>query len=64
MVDERFDTALLGKAATARPDFQFVVIGPVVKIDPSELPRRANIHYLGRQAYADLPPFLHIGISQ
>jgi hypothetical protein len=58
VVDERFDTALLGEAATARPDFQFVVIGPVVKIDPNELPRRANIHYLGRQAYVDLPAFL------
>jgi hypothetical protein len=58
VVDERFDTDLLHKVAAARPDHHFVIIGPIVKIDPSQLPRRANIHYLGKQAYADLPAFL------
>jgi hypothetical protein len=58
VVDERFDTVLLREAAAARPDIHFVVIGPVVKIDSSELPRCTNIHYLGKQAYADLPAFL------
>jgi len=27
----------------------FVMVGPVVKIDPASLPRRVNIHWLGQQ---------------
>ena len=33
VIDERFDHALLGEVARRRPDWQFVMIGPVVKID-------------------------------
>jgi UDP-galactopyranose mutase len=40
------------------PDMQFVIIGPVVKIDPETLPRRANIHYLGGKTYDELPHYL------
>jgi UDP-galactopyranose mutase len=31
----------------SRPDWQIVMVGPVVKIDEADLPRRPNIHYLG-----------------
>ena len=31
------------------------MVGPVVKIDPAALPRRANLHWLGQQPYALLP---------
>ncbi|MDR5784415.1 glycosyltransferase family 1 protein [Caballeronia sp. LZ065] len=58
VVDERFDADLLREAAAARPHIHFVVLGPVVKIDSAGLPRRSNIHYLGKQAYGDLPAFL------
>ena len=34
------------------------MIGPVVKIDPDDLPRRANIHYLGGKDYKELPSYL------
>jgi glycosyltransferase involved in cell wall biosynthesis len=30
----------------------------VVKIDPAELPRRPNIHYLGSKTYDELPAYL------
>ena len=33
-----------------RPDWQIVMVGPVVKIDPAALPQRPNIHWLGQQA--------------
>ena len=34
------------------------MIGPVVKIDPADLPRRPNIHWLGAKSYAELPAFM------
>jgi glycosyltransferase involved in cell wall biosynthesis len=34
------------------------MIGPVVKIDPASLPKRANIHWLGGKPYAALPDYL------
>lgn len=58
VIDERFDTALIAEVARRRPEWQFVLIGPVVKIDPAELPRAANIHYLGMKGYAELPAYL------
>jgi len=58
VIDERLDLELLDGAAAARPDWQFVMIGPVVKIDPASLPCRANIHYLGGKNYKDLPAYL------
>ncbi|HEX8720682.1 MAG TPA: glycosyltransferase family 1 protein [Pyrinomonadaceae bacterium] len=58
VVDERFDLELLDGLSLARPGWQFVVIGPVVKIDPATLPRRANIHYLGGKSYKELPAYL------
>jgi UDP-galactopyranose mutase len=58
VIDERFDVPLLEAVADARPDWQWVMVGPVVKIDPAALPKRPNIHYLGQQPYADLPNFL------
>lgn len=58
VIDERLDQELLAGIADARPDWQFVMIGPVVKIDPADLPRRPNIHYLGGRDYKDLPAYL------
>jgi UDP-galactopyranose mutase len=58
VVDERLDLELLGGLADERPDWHFVVIGPVVKIDPESLPRRENIHYLGGKSYKELPSYL------
>src|SRR4051794_4055934 len=58
VIDERFDAPLLDALAAARPDWRFVMVGPVVKIDPATLPRRPNIHYLGQRQYQELPAFL------
>ena len=58
VIDERFDIDLLGKIADARPNWQFVMVGPIVKIAEEDLPRRHNIHYLGGKSYADLPRYL------
>jgi len=58
VIDERLDLVLLDGMARARPDWQLVMVGPVVKIDPSTLPRLPNIHYLGQKDYRDLPAYL------
>lgn len=58
VIDERMDLPLLDALAGAHPDWQIVMVGPVVKIDPATLPRRPNIHYLGQRSYADLPRYL------
>ncbi len=58
VLDERFDIDLVGEIARLRPAIHFVLVGPVVKIDPSSLPRAANLHYLGPKSYAELPTYL------
>lgn len=58
VIDERMDLELLEKLAIERPEYQIVMIGPVVKISEDELPRLPNIHYLGPKAYAQLPLYL------
>ena len=58
VIDERMDIELLGRMAELRPDWHFVMIGPVVKIAEEDLPRAANIHYLGGKDYKELPAYL------
>ena len=58
VIDERFDIELLDRVAAARPAWQFVIIGPVVKIEPETLPKHKNIHYLGGKKYDELPEYL------
>jgi UDP-galactopyranose mutase len=58
VIDERMNLELVAGVADARPDWHFVIIGPVVKIDEADLPRRDNIHYLGGKSYKELPQYL------
>lgn len=58
VIDERSDLELLASIADLRPDWSFVMVGPVVKIEEKDLPRRANIYYLGQKPYGQLPAIL------
>jgi glycosyltransferase involved in cell wall biosynthesis len=58
VIDERMDMALLRGAADVRPDWHFVMVGPVVKIDPATLPQGPNIHWIGSRKYQELPAYL------
>ncbi len=58
VIDERFDIELISEMATERSDWQFILIGPIVKIDPETLPQNPNIHYLGSKSYGELPAYL------
>jgi UDP-galactopyranose mutase len=58
VLDERFDIDLIREAAMQKPEWNFIFIGPVVKIHPDDLPRRENIFYLGGKSYTELPAYL------
>jgi glycosyltransferase involved in cell wall biosynthesis len=55
VIDERFDPELIAGIADAQPDWQLILVGPVVKIDVAQLPARPNLHWLGQQPYERLP---------
>ncbi len=58
VIDERFDIPAVRAMAEAHPEWQIVLVGPVVKIDPATLPRHPNIHYYGQRSYQQLPGYL------
>ena len=35
-----------------------LLVGPVTKVDPAELPQAPNIVYTGQRSYGDLPGYL------
>ena len=58
VIDERLDLNLLAFTADQHPEWQIVMLGPVIKISEDSLPRRTNIHYLGQKHYKQLPEYL------
>ena len=58
VVDERFDIELLDIVAKEKPEWHFIILGPVVKIDPATLPHYENVHYLGGKKYDELPAYI------
>ncbi|HEX3878710.1 MAG TPA: FAD-dependent oxidoreductase [Bryobacteraceae bacterium] len=58
VLDERLDLKLLESLATSHPEWQIVMVGPVVKIDNKSLPQAPNLHYLGQRSYAELPAYV------
>ncbi|QAA80914.1 glycosyltransferase family 1 protein [Aequorivita sp. H23M31] len=58
VIDERIDYDLLEKTALSLPEVSFVMLGPLAKVSEEELPRAANIHYLGMKSYDLLPNYL------
>jgi glycosyltransferase involved in cell wall biosynthesis len=58
VIDERFDIELIKNIAEQRPNWQLILIGPVVKISYDILPRNKNIHYFGQKDYSQLPAYL------
>jgi glycosyltransferase involved in cell wall biosynthesis len=58
VLDERMDLELVEGIAKRKPDWNIIMIGPVVKIAEDSLPRLSNIHYLGMKSYAELPNYI------
>ena len=57
VIDERLNLSLIADLAAQRPDWQFIFLGPVVKINPHDLPKGPNLHYLGMKSYQELPAY-------
>ena len=55
VIDERIDLDLVARIADLRPDWHFVMAGPLRGVAPEALPRRGNLLWLGAQTYAILP---------
>lgn len=55
IIDERVDLELVARMADLRPDWHFMMAGPLRGVAPQALPRRGNISWLGPQTYAILP---------
>ena len=58
VVDERMDYELIARIADAHPEWQLVIIGPAIKVDPANFPQRANIHWMGGRDYQLLPRYV------
>ena len=57
-IDAHFDGTLIAAIADAHPEWQLLLLGPLVNIAEASLPQRPNIHYLGPQTYQAWPQFL------
>lgn len=58
VIDERINLDLIKESALRLPEVSFVMLGPLAKIEESDLPRLSNIHYLGMKQYEELPNYL------
>jgi UDP-galactopyranose mutase len=59
-VDNRIDFKLLTYAATTRPDWSFVMLGPLVTLRRDSIDhflRLPNVHWLGPKLYEDIPDY-------
>jgi UDP-galactopyranose mutase len=58
VIDERMDYEAIQALADAFPEGTILLIGPITKVDPAELPKGPNIVYTGQRGYPDLPRYL------
>ncbi len=58
MIDERLDYPLIDALSAADPNWSVVMVGPV-QVNPDHLPRRANLFWLGKRPYGEIPDYAH-----
>ena len=58
VIDERMDYDAIRALSAAFPEGSILMVGPVTKVDPAELPQAANITYVGQRTYDQLPGYL------
>jgi hypothetical protein len=63
VIDERIDLGLIEAVAEAGLG-EVVLIGPIAKIDPADVPSGPRIHLLGMRSYNELPAlFSHVDVG-
>lgn len=60
VIDERMDYDAIRALSAAFPEGTILLVGPVTKVDPAELPQAPNIRYTGQRSYAELPGYLKV----
>ena len=55
VIDERIDLDIVRGLAERLPDWDIVMVGPIFKISPEDVPQAPNLHYPGMQPYERLP---------
>lgn len=58
VIDERMDLDLLAYLAATHPEWNIVLLGPILKIDLADLPTAPNLCYPGMKTYDQLPAYL------
>jgi UDP-galactopyranose mutase len=57
-IDRSLNLRLLAELAYLRPEVQLILLGPLVGVDPSELPRAPNLHWLGAEPSERVPDYV------
>ena len=55
VIDERIDLDIVRGMAERLPGWDIVMVGPIFKISPADVPQAPNLHYPGMQPYERLP---------
>ena len=58
VIDERIDYDLMRFVAQMLPNCSIVLVGPLAKVDASDLPQLPNLHWLGQRPYESLPAYV------
>lgn len=58
VIDERLDYELIDYISRSKPDWNIVMVGPVAKVSPEDLPQAPNILWLGKREYQVLPNYV------
>lgn len=58
-INDRIDIDLITEITSTDPRWHVVMVGPFEGLDPSDIPQRQNLHWLGAQPYSLLPKMVH-----
>jgi glycosyltransferase involved in cell wall biosynthesis len=57
VVDERLDYELIRRLVSCHPEWNVVLVGPHLKVNPNEFPSSDNLFWLGGRSYQELPAY-------
>jgi glycosyltransferase involved in cell wall biosynthesis len=58
VIDERMDYEAIAALSKEFPEGTVLLVGPITKVDPAELPNADNLKYVGQRPYDQLPGYL------